>query len=259
MSAPFVLYLAVALAASSLGLLAFVNYRERKRTEHQLKVRQMSVAAETVEDMLNTLEGLSKFKPLFCTLSKELIRRYQDLHQFDPNANNVEVRIQRAEQLLETYQSKGNDRVINRICSSDQAIHKTERQLQEIIDTFVHMFNIKLIDDKELAPLMQELEYVQLAVEVISGVAQGHKLYNEGEFVDANSHYFHAQKLSMQSKTTHPNRQRLVEELGEIINRERLALSEDLMPETLYNPEQKPENNPGTTLEDGLGFEQPQH
>ncbi|GAA6152645.1 hypothetical protein [Pseudoteredinibacter isoporae] len=258
MSAPFVLYLAVALAASSLGLLAFVNYRERKRVEHQLKVRQMSLAAETIEDMLNTLENLSKYRPLFCTLSEELIRRYQDLQHFDPEASNVLVRVQRAEQLLDSYKNKGNDRAINRICSSDQAIHKTERQLQEIIDILIHMFNDKLIDDKQLSPLMQELEYTQLAVEVISGVAQGHRLYNEGEFVDANSHYFHAQKLSMQSKATHPNRQRLVDELGEIINRERLALSEDLMPETLYNPERKTENNPGTALEEGLGFEQHQ-
>lgn len=257
MSAPFVLYLAIALAAASLGLLAFVNYRERKRVAHQLKIRQMSVAAETIEDMLTTLEGFSRFKPLFCTLSQELLRRYQELYQFDPDANNVQVRIQRAEQLLETYQSKGNDRAINRICSNDQSIHKAERQLQEVIDTLIHMFNSKLITDKELAPLMQELEYAQLSIEVISGVAQGHKLYNENEFVDANSHYFHAQKLSMQSKITHPNRQRLVDELGEIISRERLALSEDLMPETLYNPKSKSENNPGTALEDGLGFEQP--
>lgn len=257
MSASFILYTALALAASSLALLAYVNYRERKQAEHALKIRQLSHAAEVLEDMLNNLEGLSHEKELFCTLAQELVRRYQKLFDFDAQANNVEVRIQRAQQLLESYQSKGNTKTINRIRPSDQAINKTERQIQEAIDTLIHMFNGKHIDDKTLGPLMRELEYTQLSVEVISGVAQGHKLYNEGEFVDANSHYFHAQKLSMQSKAKHPNRQRLIDELGEIINRERLALSEDLMPETLYNPDpdKKPMNNPGTTLEDALTVE----
>ncbi|WP_299975343.1 hypothetical protein [uncultured Pseudoteredinibacter sp.] len=257
MSASFILYTALALAGSSLALLAYVNYRERKQAEHRLKVRQLTHAAESLEDMINNLESLSREKELFCTLAQELLRRYQKLFDFDAQANNVEVRIQRAQQLLESYQSKGNTKTINRIRPNDQAINKTERQIQEAIDTLIHMFNGKHIADKTLGPLMRELEYAQLTVEVISGVAQGHKLYNEGEFVDANSHYFHAQKLSMQSKVKHPNRQRLIDELGEIINRERLALSEDLMPETLYNPDpnQKPMNSPGTTLEDALTVE----
>lgn len=255
MSASFVFYTALALAISSLLLLAYVNYRERQRAEHLLKVRQMSIAAENIENMLADLETLNNHKVLFCVLSQELVRRYQQLQTFDPNASNVEVRVQRAEQLLQIYQSHGNTKTLNRIRNTDQAIRKTEKKLQDIIELLIHMFNSKTIDDKELAPLMQELEYTQLAVEVISGVAQGHKLYNEGEFVDANSHYFHAQKLSMQSKSTHKNRQRLIDQLSEIINRERLALDEQLMPETLYNPTKKPEKNPGTTLEDALTFD----
>lgn len=255
MSASFVLYTALALAISSLFLLAYVNYRERQRAEHLLKVRQMSIAAENIEEMLSDLEVLSNNKVLFCVLSEELVRRYQELEKFDANASNIEVRVQRAEQLLQIYQAKGNTKAINRIRNTDQSIRNTEKKLQDIIELLIHMFNSKAIEDKQLAPLMQELEYTQLAVEVISGVAQGHKLYNDGEFVDANSHYFHAQKLSMQSKASHPNRQRLVDQLGEIINRERLALDEELMPETIYNPTKQPEKTSGTTLEDALTFD----
>lgn len=252
MPASTALLIAIGFAIASLVMLAYVNHREEQQAEFGLRSRQLKLFAQSLEDKLPELETLIQHPGMYRVLAAEVTRRYQKLMEFDPNAKNVSVHIMRSQQNEQRYEHPDWARPLNRIRGSDQTIFEAEKLLQEIKELLQTLFHHKIIDDKQLGPMLLELDFNELAVEVVSGVAQGHQLYTRGDFVDANAHYFHAQKTAMQSKIHHPQRQQFIDELGEIINRKRLHLSPEIMPETQYNPEVRNSASAGTRLENSL-------
>lgn len=236
MSASTALIISIGFSIGSLLLLMYVNRAEEARQEHAGRLKLLTLKAEHLEDRLSDLESLVENKEILATVAGEVVSRYENILKFDSKAQHIPTRVARAKQVKSDYQKGILHRSINRIRPSDKAIATAENLLQDIIDLITTLHQHKKINDAQLNSMLQSLEYSQLSVEVISGIAQGHQLYNRRDFIEASSHYFQAQKVAMQAKTSDPRRQLLIDEIGEILARKRLIISEELMPETQFNP-----------------------
>jgi len=219
----------------------YVNRVEQTRQEHSGRLKLLTLRAEHLEDRLTDLESLVENKEVLTVVAGEVINRYENVFKFDNKAQHIATRVARAKQVKDDYQKGILHRNINRIRASDKAIATAENLLQDIIDLITTLHQNKKINDSQLNSMLQSLEYTQMSVEVISAIAQAHQLYNRRDFVEASSHYFQAQKVAMQAKTSDPRRQLIIDEIGEILARKRLSISETLMPETQFNPKPQQE------------------
>lgn len=123
---------------------------------------------------------------------------------------------------------------------SDIAIVKHKHYLTEAGRLVRRHHAIGRLQGEEMESHIRELSWAHLMVDVISHVTQGHKAVNRDDPIVAYGYYRRAQNVLMSTQTPDERRHRLIRELGEILNGKRLALSVDLMPETEFNPQNKP-------------------
>ncbi|MCV6614710.1 MAG: hypothetical protein OIF35_07005 [Cellvibrionaceae bacterium] len=252
MASTTILFLALGCAVCAFAVLFYVNKQEQEKSAFEQKSRFLCNRAQGLENQLAELENLIQIPNLYAILGQELIRRYEYLNDFDPSISSTKLNIQRAQANLLRYQQGQWLAEINRIGSNSNAIRRSERLLEAMRELLQRLVEQHQQYQQDLPKLVMELEYTELSVAVVSEIAQGHQLNNQGDFVQANGHYFQAQKLLSQSNIKHPYRAALATEVGEILSRKRLSISPELMPETQFNPSAKVPAAEASTQEQSL-------
>jgi len=239
---PFMGFLiSLAFIVTSLLTLVLVNKKERRIEARQAWLRNLVRRCEELETIAQDTESLLHNQEILSTISTAIVNIYQQVYEEDNQAKHLEMRLNRAQHNLKQYQQGQIQRKLCRIRESDVGISKAIELLDQVQEILADANHNNRIDQAATDRMMTEIEYTRMSVEILSTVAQGHRYYSDDDFINANAHYYHAQKLAGQAKLNDPRRQQLVDEIGQLLSRERASLSAELMPEVEYNPLPKKE------------------
>lgn len=239
---PFMGFLiSLGLIVTSLVTLVLVNKKERRLEARQAWLRSLVRRCEELETIAQDTESLLHNQEVLALISTEIVDIYQQVYQEDGQAKHLEMRLNRAKHNQKQYQQGQIQRKLCRIKESDVGISKAIELLDQVQEILAEANHKERVDQAATDRMMLEIEYTRMSVEILSTVAQGHRYYSDDDFINANAHYYHAQKLAGQAKLNDPRRQQLVDEIGQLLSRERASLSAELMPEIEFNPQPKKE------------------
>lgn len=228
--------LSLALIIGSLTTLLIVNKKEARQKARDEWLRGLTRRCEDLENVAIDAESLLNDKDILAAIATEIVAIYQLIYDEEGKAKHLEMRLSRAKQNLEHYQQGAIARELCRVQENDVGVAKAISlvdNVHEVLSTAAKRGAIKpdLRDE-----MMSKLDYTRFCIEIVSIIAQGHKLYEEEDFVSANSHYYHALKQIESCKLTDPRIAKFESEIKELLSRERTFLSEELMSETQFNP-----------------------
>lgn len=223
--------------------LIVVSFCNRVQTRNQLirqKVQHMRFRIDELEEICASIEPLLESVLIPKLINEEILDLIQSVKQLDPKATFVDLKLEHARALAEKLELEQRTQPYYRVMASDTAIAKHKQYLTDAARVVRRHHFLGRIQNDEMESYVRELSWAHLMVEVISHVVQGHKAVNRSDPVVAYGYYRRAQNVLIGALQADERRHRMIRELSEILNGKRLALSTDLMPETEFNPTQKP-------------------
>lgn len=237
MSAFSSLILLTIIAGCALCLVAFSNYKVEQTKLIKLKLQQLRVKAEEMEDMVLALDRVCETRMIGKLVNEEIIELYEKMIEIDSKARYLQAGLTNAKLRSEELSNELSQRELSRICNSDAQIARLHTYLEEAIKIIRNQHTSGKISTSELQDFTLELTWNQLQVHVISNIVQGHKAYSKQDISTANAYYKKAQKELLKSGHSDPRRQKMISQVSDIIYGRRNALDESLMPESEFNPE----------------------
>lgn len=223
--------------------LVVVSFANRIQTRNRLirqRVLRMRMRIDELEEICAGVEPLLEAVLIPKLINEEALDLIRSVQQLDANATFAEAKLEHAEELAGKFDAEQRTQPVNRIMSSDSAIAKHQHYLTEAGRVVRRHQAIGRLQNDEMESYIRELSWAYLMVDVISHVTQGHKAVSRDDPIVAYGYYRRAQNVLMTTQNSDERRHRMIRELGEILNGQRLALSIDLMPETGFNPKGKP-------------------
>lgn len=240
-------------------VVSFVNRIQTRNRLIQLKIRQMRRRLEELEEICAGIEPLLESVLIPKLINEEILNLISSIGQLDPTATFIEVKRENALDLAEKLGAEQRTLPLYRALPSDASIARHKYYLTEAARIVRRHQAIGRLQPAEMDDYISELAWALLAISVISHMVQGHKAVNRNEPMVAYGYYRKAQNFLMSANTSDGRRHRLIREISEILSGKRLALSTDLMPETEFNPTQKPNFEGAVDVDDlnklGLKFD----
>lgn len=233
-------FIFLALIVSSLLVVSFANRIQTRNRLIRQRVQLMRLRIEELEEICAGVEPLLESVFIPKLINEEILDLIQSIKRLDANATFLEEKLEHAKALASKLDAQQRIQPLYRIMPSDIAIVKHKHYLTEAGRLVRRHHAIGRLQGEEMDSHIRELSWAHLMVDVISHVTQGHKAVNRDDPIVAYGYYRRAQNVLMSTQTPDERRHRLIRELGEILNGKRLALSVDLMPETEFNPQNKP-------------------
>jgi len=187
------------IAATAMSVVAYTNYRVDKAKNMRHKLQKYRVRVEELEDVILALDQICESRAIPRIINDEVIELYEIMMEMDPRANYLKAGHGNAIARSEELSNESAERHISRMCSSDAQIARLQAYFKEssgILRT--HHTNNK-ISTTELQSYLEELEWLDLMVSVISNIAQGHKAYTRQDALTANAFYKKAQSEMINS------------------------------------------------------------
>ncbi|WP_317928706.1 hypothetical protein [Halioxenophilus sp. WMMB6] len=203
-------------------------------------MRVLKAQYEELQQIIATVDQTVEPRSISRILNEEAINMTESMRELEPGDGYVLAALNNAMALQEELiqeQAKGR---VYRIRESDSHIALTQKQLEKAAVLLSRRQALGLISPEELNSFRASLAWARLMISVLSYVAQGHQATNRGEVLPAKAYYQRAKSALAQS--SHPDKRRttMIRELKEIIANRRVSLSEELMPETDFNPDIQP-------------------
>ncbi len=236
MSALTFLLLSLICGGISLSVVAITNHKTRKQRFLRHKLQQLKFHVEELEDRVLALDLLCDDRNIPRLLNEDVIERYEAMMELQPDTPHIAAAMANAKQRQEQLSDLTGSRPISRICDSDAHIARQQACVNEAARVLRRQHTKGKLSSSELQGYLNELIWLHLQIEVVSLIACGHKAFNRRDIITANGYYKRAQTVLMQSHCSDPRKHRMIKEMGEIMTRKRTAISEDLMPETSFNP-----------------------
>lgn len=237
MSAFFSLIFFLLLAAISMAIVAYMNFKVEKDQQRREKLRLYKVRLEDLEDMVLVLDTLCESRAIPRLVNDEIVDIYHDMIELDPKAAYLQAGQALAQNRSQELANESADRVISRLCHSDSQMAKKKHYSQQAILLLKQQHTKGRISMAELQSFTQELHWVILQTDVVSFIAQGHKAYIKNDVLTANAFYKKAQTALLRSNHPDERRSQMIKQVADILFGRRKFLDEDLMPETEFNSE----------------------
>lgn len=224
--------------------LVAVSFANRIQTRNRLirqRVQLMRLRIDELEEICAGVEPLLESPFIPKLINEEILDLIHSVKQLDANAAFVEVKLEHAKALASKLDAEQRTQPLYRIMPSDAAIAKHKHYLTEAGRVVRRHQAIGRLQSDEMESYIRELSWAYLMVDVISHITQGHKAVNRDDPIVAYGYYRRAQNVLMGTQSPDDRRHRMIRELGEVLNGKRLAVSTDLMPETEFNPQTKPD------------------
>lgn len=227
-----VLIILVVLAVFALIIVSAINHAQEKAQMRRIQQRKLRVQADSLFDMVTTLEQTIPNRVIIKHINDEAITLLKRVLAFETRAR---LHIQN---IIYTAQMHSEDLISGKVMlnpsyqkDSDTLINQTQLQITDTGKILHQLCAQGAITEAELHSSLNELVWDFLMVSVISFIAQGHKFMEQDNLLLAHNFYNKAQQLLIESVHANPRRLRMIKELGEIISGSRKKLSWDLMPE----------------------------
>ncbi len=227
------------LTSISLFFVSMINRRQLRTRLVKQKLGQMKRRSTELEELAAQLETLVENPKVSITINDETADLLKKMISLSPlnayYAMSLEGVLQRAEELS----IPGRKIELFRLMESDAAIARSQYALTEAAHIIRKRQAGGHIQVAEMDVMLRDLSWANFMIKISSNVGQGHKAVNRGDILRALAYYRKAIEVATEAGHKDDRQNQIIFELGEILNNKRKALSTNIMPETLYNPEEK--------------------
>lgn len=237
------------IALLSLLVVSIANQREEKLRSRRIRLHKLKLRVDELESLLLQVSPLVENPDILSQINDEIIDMYKMMIELDSSLPYLEAALNSAE--ARAQQIAERQTRTHRIMESDVKIAMAQKQLTEAAKVIRHRQSHNKITLEEMQAFLKELSYQHLMVDVVSMVAQGHKAINKSNLFSAQAYYKKARQMLVQSTHSDPRRHEMSRQLVDIIEGNRQAINETLMPESMYNPD-KQANTAEPMLDDML-------
>lgn len=221
-----ILVLLMLVTLSGVSILNRMQQRQRQRRAQQ---RSLRVQAEELADIVACLEQTLPNRTITRHINDMIIVLQQQMLALEEkNHVHLEAAILKSELHSKELLNPENRQSINYQRDSDAQIAKTQLYLNEAMQLVMQLAAQGTINEVELEAYLVELHWAYLMVSVMSYVGQGDKSMAISDRFSAQAFYRKAQQLLMESMHQDPRRLKMIKELSEMIDGDRVGLSRDL-------------------------------
>lgn len=206
-----------------------INRIQIRHRERRLEQRRLRVQAEALGEVVSCLEQTIPNRVIIKHVNEMIIEIQQQMLALeDKNPALIEAAIRKSEQVSEELLGVQQRPHISYQRDSDAQIAKTQLHLKETMHLMTTLAANGTINEAELETYLSELRWAYLMVSVMSYIAQGEKSLGISDRFSAQAFYRKAQQLLMESMHQDPRRLKMIKEISEIVDGDRVSLSQEL-------------------------------
>lgn len=235
----FILFSTICVA--SLLVVSWANHKETRKRLANSKLRLLKAQYEELQQVIATVDQTVEVRAISRILNEEAITLAESMQELAPEDGYVIASLRTSQALAEELATEAQAGRIYRIRESDSQIALSQRHLENAASVMIKKHALGNINSEELNAFKASLAWARLMLHVTSFVAQGHQAVNRGEVLPAMAFYQKAKASLSHSSLADPRRVEAIKQLKNIIDKQRVSLAEDIMPETEFNPDAQQE------------------
>ena len=225
------------ISVSSLLVVSWANHLETRKKLIKSKLRILKIQFEDLQQVIASVDQTVEPRAISRLLIDEAVAIAESMQELASDDGYVIAALNNTKALQEELATEGDVDRIHRIRESDSQIALSQKQLEKAAAVLIKKQALGGLSPEECNSFKSHLAWARLMLAVLSYVAQGHQATNRGEVLPARAFYQKAKTTLSQSAHPDSRRKTMILELKEIIDNRRVSLSEELMPETEYNPD----------------------
>lgn len=213
----------------TLSGVSVLNRMQQRQRQRRLQQRRLRVQAEELTEIVGCLEQTLPNRAITKHINDMVIVLQQQMLVLEEkNHEHLEAAILKSELYSEELLNPKNRQSINYQRDSDAQIAKTQLYLNQAMHLVMQLAAQGTINEVELDAYLDELRWAYLMVSVMSYIGQGDKSLAISDRFSAQAFYRKAQQLLMESMHQDPRRLKMIKELSEMVDGDRVGLSRDL-------------------------------
>lgn len=206
-----------------------INRLQIRHRERRLKQRRLRIQAESLDEVVTCLEQTIQNWSIIKHVNDMIIDlQHQMLALEDKNPEHIAAAIRKSELVSEELLNPQAKLHTSYQRDSDAQIAKTQLHLRDAMNLMTSLAARGGINDAELEVYLAQLRWAYLMVSVMSYIAQGEKSMAISDRFSAQAFYRKAQQLLMESMHADPRRLKMIKEISEIVDGDRVSLSREL-------------------------------
>ncbi len=206
-----------------------INRLQIRHRERRLKQRRLRIQAESLDEVVTCLEQTIQNRSIIKHVNDMIIElQHQMLALEDKNPEHIAAAIRKSELVSEELLNPQAKLHTSYQRDSDAQIAKTQLHLRDAMNLMTSLAARGGINDAEREVYLAELRWAYLMVSVMSYIAQGEKSMAISDRFSAQAFYRKAQQLLMESMHADPRRLKMIKEISEIVDGDRVSLSREL-------------------------------
>ncbi len=237
MSSFSLIVLLLTLTTVSLFVVSVINQRQMRVRVMNQRIGQFKRKAIEMEELSSSIEPLVESNQVVRAINNEAISLLENVLKLSPDNAFAQMNIQAAQQRAEELRNPNLKCPTDRLMESDAAIARAQFALNESARVVRKQQAEGKLQDAESAAMIQELAWGNFMMRIITNIAQGHKAMQRSDALRASAYYRKALEIATEGGHRDERQNQIINEIGEILNGRRRALSTTLMPETQYNPD----------------------
>jgi hypothetical protein len=219
------------LGLGSLLAVSLVNRRQTNAKRARQRVKMLKFRVDALEELAILLDRIVDSRLIVHYVYHEALQLLDTMQQLDPSATYLKASIAHARRRATEFADQYGQRTINRAMESDAKIARAKQALNEGGRILRQRQTRGQLNDTDLEIFLNDLAWNNLNVEIISMIGRGLVAMKREDTMGAFAFYKKAQSILLQSERRDEKRARLIKELNEMMGKNRLLPSPDLMPE----------------------------
>lgn len=240
MSSISIILILLVLTSLSLFMVSMINRRQVQARLISRKLNQMKRRATELEELAASLETLVETPKISIIINDEVIELLENMVKLSPVNAYYQLSLESARKHADDLATPGRQIEVFRLMESDASIARSQYSLSEAAHIVRRRQASGYVQVAEMESILKDLTWANFMIKICSNVGQGHKATNRGDIPHALAYYRKALEVATEAGHKDERQNQIIAELGEILNNKRKTLSLNLMPETLYNPENAP-------------------
>lgn len=222
-----IIFLSLIVIGALFGL-SLLDKIDQKNRNERLKLRRLQNYSEEIQDILSTLIDTIPNDKIILAINAYLIEQLEEIltiPEAPREATSLALDLAKERQMQ--WKQKIKPRFSRYARDSDAQIARAQLQINAAIEFLPLLASKGKITGSDLETFLTELRWAGLMVSVMSFVAQGERALVISDRFSGLAFFRKAQQLLMESLHPDPKRITIIRELSEIIDGERVKLSDE--------------------------------
>ena len=222
------------LGIGSLIAVSLVNRRQTRAKRARQRIKMLKFRVDALEELAIMLDRIVDSRLIVHHVYDEALNLLDTMQKLDPSATYLKAVVAHAQRRADEFADPAGARTINRAMESDAKIARTKQALNEAGRILRQRQTRGQLSQTDLDIFLADLNWNILNVEIMSIIGRGLVAMKREDTMGAFAFYKKAQNILLQSERRDERRARLIKELNEMLGKNRLTPSTDLMPEANY-------------------------